>query len=94
VRFTLEAVAGELPWRLQDHPPLNLLREFGSSSVVFDVAIPIRDPWWARRPQSLLNEAIWRAFHGSGITIALPQLDVHFQSREDRFQTSGGSPTP
>jgi len=31
-----------------------------------------------RRAKSELNEAIWWAFKDAGITIAFPQLDVHF----------------
>jgi small-conductance mechanosensitive channel len=55
-----------------------LLSEFGDSAVLYSVYVPITDPWPARRLQSELNEAIWWAFKKEGISIAFPQLDVHF----------------
>ena len=36
------------------------------------------DPWRAPRLRSTLNEAVWWALKDAGITIAYPQLDVHF----------------
>jgi small-conductance mechanosensitive channel len=57
--------------------PLILLREFGDSSVVFDVSVWIDDPWASDRVRSKLNEAIWWALKDAGITIAFPQLDLH-----------------
>lgn len=82
VRETLESVAANLTWRLPEPPPLILLREFGSSSVNYDVAVWIEDPWRARRLRSTLNESIWWALKDAGITIAFPQLDVHFRPQE------------
>lgn len=55
-----------------------LLREFGSSSVDFELSAWMSDPWTAPRAQSALNEAIWWALKDAGVTIAFPQLDVHF----------------
>ena len=55
-----------------------LLNEFGSSSVNFEVMVPMVDPWKARQRLSDLNEAIWWALKDAGVTIAFPQVDVHF----------------
>ncbi len=78
VRRTLEAVAQEMPWRQADKPPVVLLTDFGDSAVVFEVSVWIDDPWTFRRAKSQLNEGIWWALKAAGITIAFPQLDVHF----------------
>jgi small-conductance mechanosensitive channel len=52
--------------------------DFGNSSVDFEVAVWTNDPWLARVYASQLREAIWWAFKQHGITIAFPQVDVHF----------------
>lgn len=77
VRETLEGVANGLAWRDTSFSPQVLMWEFGSSSVNYEVAVWIGDPWEARRAISRLNEAIWWAFKERDITIAFPQLDVH-----------------
>lgn len=64
--------------RLPEKDPLVLLVEFGNSSVDFEVSIWAVDPWAARVTRSALNMAIWRHLKEADITIAFPQLDVHF----------------
>ncbi len=76
---TLRAAAKDVSWKLPDRDSRVLLLEFGSSSVVFEVSIWIQDPWQARIALSDLNEAIWWALQRADITIAFPQLDVHFE---------------
>lgn len=78
VRRTLERVAEGVAWRLQDRDPVVLLTGFGSSSVDYEVSVWMDDPWRVRRARSELNEAIWWALKEEGVTIAFPQLDVHF----------------
>ncbi len=78
VRRTLERVAEEIPWRNRKHVPVVLLLEFGSSSVNYEVSIWMDDPWRVRKARSELNEEIWWALKEAGITIAFPQVDVHF----------------
>jgi small-conductance mechanosensitive channel len=78
VREVLEEVAREIPWRSSAFPPVVLMRQFGSSSVDFEVSVWMDDPWRRQRYRSKLNEAIWRALADAGITIAFPQVDVHF----------------
>jgi len=78
VREVLETTARAIDWRIPDREPVILLTEFGSSSVDWEVSVWIDDPWQVRRAKSALNEAIWWALKEAGITIAFPQLDVHF----------------
>lgn len=80
VRQVLERTAAALDWRLQGHDPVVLLTGYGSSSVDYDVSVWIDDPWLAQVRRSQLNEAIWWALEEAGITIAFPQLDVHFDA--------------
>jgi small-conductance mechanosensitive channel len=78
VRKTLEEVGEKLDWRLKDRTCQILMLDFGSSSVDFEVAVWTNDPWLARVHSSQLREAVWWAFKEQGITIAFPQVDVHF----------------
>ena len=80
VRGTLERVARDLPWQLKGRAPLVLLLRFGDSSVDYEVSAWIADPWDARQALSRMHEAIWWAFKEQGVTIAFPQLDVHFDA--------------
>ncbi|MDX1382457.1 MAG: mechanosensitive ion channel [Thermoanaerobaculia bacterium] len=75
---TLQNAARELPWRADTPAPRVLLLGFGSSSVDFDVSVWIDDPWSMRSRRSLLNEAVWWSLKEAGVTIAFPQVDVHF----------------
>ncbi len=77
VRDTLEATARDLPWRIRSRDPVVYMREFGSSSVDFEVSVWVDDPWSMNRRNSDLHEAIWWALRDAGVTIAFPQLDVH-----------------
>jgi len=76
----LERTVDVIPWRLKEPPPRVLLEEFGNSSVNFGVYVNVEDPWKQRVYQSDLRKAIWFAFLEEGITIAFPQLDVHFDT--------------
>jgi small-conductance mechanosensitive channel len=78
VRKVLETVASEMPWRSPGHEAVVYMREFGASSVNFRVGVFSENPWSIRKLRSDLNEAIWFALKDAGITIAFPQLDVHF----------------
>ena len=63
------------------------MKEFGSSSVNFLVSVWTENPWKQRQLRSDLNEAIWSALKMAGITIAFPQLDVHFDPEIERSMT-------
>ncbi len=91
VRERLEATVLALPWTSKTKAPIVLLHDFGASSVDFEVSVWIDDPWQARRSASNLREAIWWTFKESGITIAFPQMDVHF---DEDFTAAVRRPAP
>ena len=74
----LHDVGMQSPDRDEKHEPRVLLTDFGNSSINFDLSVWIEDSWVAPVAKSRLNHDIWRAFRDHGITIAFPQLDVHF----------------
>lgn len=74
----LEETAVGLEWRNKSREPVILLREFGASSVNFEVSVWIDDPWTRQRCKSMLLDAMWWALKNDGIVIAFPQVDVHF----------------
>jgi potassium efflux system protein len=80
VRQTLEAAAQRIEWRVKSQDPVVVLTDFADSSVVWEVSVWIDDPWSMRRAKSDLNERIWWALKEAGITIAFPQVDVHFDT--------------
>lgn len=80
VRTTLQEAAAEIDWRRPDREPVVLLREFGDSSVNWEVSVWLDDPWRREQARSQLNEAIWEALREQEIVIAFPQLDVHFDA--------------
>ena len=77
VRRVLETTAADLDWRNSDMDPIVLMKEFGSSSVDFDVSVWVNDPFSRSLSQSKLNEALWEALKNAGVTIAFPQMDLH-----------------
>jgi len=81
VQKTLEETARALDLRVQEREPVVLLREFGDSSVNWEVSVWVDDPWAMYGGRSKLNEAIWWALKDAGVTIAFPQLDVHLDAR-------------
>lgn len=78
VRKILEDTARDIPWRIQDKDPVVHMTQFGSSSVDFDVSVWTEEPFMKAPYRSQLHEAIWFALKDAGVTIAFPQLDVHF----------------
>ena len=92
VEETLLRVAEEQPWRSKLEEPRVLMSEFGNSSVNFDISVWIDDPWTVRRLRGALNRAIWWALQDAGITIAFPQLDVHFDREVIDTLASGPGP--
>jgi small-conductance mechanosensitive channel len=63
--------------------------------VDWEVSVWAEDPWLARVTRSNLNFAIWNHLKAAGITIAFPQLDVHFDkdfSPGSRRASSPGGP--
>lgn len=78
VRMVLEEVARKFSERDSEHEPVVLLKNFGNSSVDWEVSVWTRDPWNFYPLQCALNEAMWNGLKEAGIVIAFPQVDVHF----------------
>lgn len=74
----LRTAAESVAWRDTTNDPNVIMMEFGDSSVNFEVRVWVTDPWRAPQYHSELNQAVWFALQDAGITIAFPQLDVHF----------------
>lgn len=80
VREALEAAGRHYPSRVDQRDPLVLLTGFGDNSVNFELHVWIDDPWGERRARSALLFAIWEELKKAHVTIAFPQLDVHFDT--------------
>ena len=78
VRRTLEEIGNTTESRAKEREPAVLMTDFGSSSVDFELSVWTKDPWTHEAQRSKLREAIWWAFKEKEITIAFPQMDVHF----------------
>ena len=78
VKAVLEACARSMDYREKGFEPRVLLLGFGASALEFEASVWMRDPWNHRIAGSKLREAIWLAFKEQQITIAFPQVDVHF----------------
>ena len=78
VRRVLQEVGDSMPWRIPKLPAVVFLEDFGNSSVDYELAVWSAQPWESRVLRSEMREAIWPAFKKHDITIAFPQVDVHF----------------
>lgn len=74
---TLEQVAREFSDRASEREPVVLLKDFGASSVDWEVSVWTADPWRLPKIASALRLAIWDGLHREDLVIAFPQLDVH-----------------
>jgi small-conductance mechanosensitive channel len=90
----LRAAGESVPDRVKEKDPIILLLEFGNSSVDFEVSVWAEDPWAARVTRSALNFAIWHHLKAAGITIAFPQLDVHFDESVRGARPPSGEAPP
>ncbi len=91
VRRVLEETAASFEGRSRRHEPIVLLKRFGSSSVDFEVSVWTEDPWGAPKLLSDLHEAVWRRLREAEVTIAFPQMDVHFDDEAVEAWSSGGA---
>ncbi len=80
VMEVLHTMAEGQHWRLKERDPVVMMTGFGASSVDFEVSVWTDDPWLAPRLRSKLLQGIWFALAEADITIAFPQLDVHFDA--------------
>lgn len=92
VEAVLREVGDCFPGRVQDREPLVFLREFGSSSVDWELSIWTDDPWRMDGTQSRLRKAVWDGLKAAGIVIAYPQLDLHIDDRGLDALRAGGRP--
>ena len=77
VRKTLEETIDKLDWRSTTMSTGVYLREFGDSSVNYDIDVWIDDVGESRKRRSELHELIWQVLKEKNVTIAYPQLDLH-----------------
>lgn len=80
VTETLFQVAGAEEKVLRQPEPEVRFREFGDSSLNFELLVWTDDPPNYHRLQSRLNYAIDAAFRSQGIQIPFPQRDLHIRS--------------
>jgi potassium-dependent mechanosensitive channel len=92
VREVLEKTTADVPWRDRNYPPRVLLLNFGASSVDYETSAWMHDPFNYRIAGSDLREAIWWAFKRANITIAFPQVDVHFPQAVAQTLLAGANP--
>ena len=78
-RVLLECVDG-LSWRHRATETQVFWRGFGSSSVDWEICVWAKDPWELPVLRTELAMAVWTALKQANITIAYPQLDVHFDA--------------
>lgn len=88
VRNTLEEVAERVnaQWGVAGTKPQVIMTGFGNSSVDWEIAVWMNNPWELRPAMSQVHEQVWWAFKEKHIVIAFPQVDVHF----DPAVTAGG----
>ena len=84
----LRATAQAVNWRSSLREPVVFLSDFGESAVDFEVSVWIDNPWRLNFYKSELNTAIWWALKDADITIAFPQVDVHFDPPVSRSLTA------
>jgi small-conductance mechanosensitive channel len=80
VQEVLAGVADAFEGRLPDLTPRVILTGFGASSVDFEVSVWVDDPWEAPMVRARLHHAVFAALKEAAITIAFPQVDVHFDA--------------
>jgi potassium-dependent mechanosensitive channel len=90
VREVLEKATAEVTWRDRNYPPRVLLLNFGASSVEYEISAWMHEPFNYRIAGSDLREHIWWAFKRANITIAFPQVDVHFPQAAAQNLFGGG----
>lgn len=93
VREVLQETARTFEDRIADREPMVLLTGFGNSAVEWEVSVWTDQPWRALIIRSELHEAVWWALRDAGVTIAYPQLDVHFDDEAvDAWRSAGPRP--
>ncbi len=89
VRRVLEEVAAENPGVLKNPAPDVLLREFGDSSLNFNLRVWTRE--FSTKPGVLRSQiyyAAWKKLQAHNIEIPFPQRDLHIRSGSLEIKTS------
>jgi len=94
VREVLEKATSAVTWRDKAYPPRVLLLAFTPSAIEYEASAWMHEPFNYRIAGSDLRETIWWAFKRAGITIALPQVDVHFPQAVAQNLTNLGALGP
>jgi len=89
VQDLLMRAAAAIPWRVAAKQPIVLVTAFGNNAINFEVSVWCDYPWSSRIRQSDLSLAIWKALKAANVTIAFPQLDVHFDPWVERAAEKG-----
>jgi MscS family membrane protein len=82
VQATLLSVAGGNENVLADPAPMVRFREFGESSLNFELLCWVKDPSIRGIAMHELNCAVYKAFGEAGITIPFPQRDIHIRDQK------------
>ncbi|MCH1569882.1 MAG: mechanosensitive ion channel [Longimicrobiales bacterium] len=80
VEEVLYAAGQRAEGRTESRDPVVQLLDFGDSSVLWEVSIWATDPWAAPTLRSDVHRGVWWALKDAGITIAYPQLQLHFDA--------------
>lgn len=83
VERVLTEIASSTENVVEDPSPRVRFREFGDSSLNFELLCWVREPALRGLTIHELNCAIYKKFHEAGITIPFPQRDVHLYSAKD-----------
>jgi small-conductance mechanosensitive channel len=83
VEALLLAVAAANVSVVQDPAPRVRMRQFGNSSVDFELLCWVEDPSLRGLEIHNLLKAVYRAFDEKKITIPFPQRDVHLIQQSD-----------
>ncbi len=90
VQKVLESACERCDWKSPQHEISVMLSSFGDSAVIYKVRVWVEDPWASGMKRTLLNQAIWRGLKEADITMAFPQLDVHFDELLTDQSTGAG----
>lgn len=72
--------------------PLVLFKDFGESSIDFELRVWIDEAWDHPRVRSMLLFDIWYALAEAGVEIPFPQRDLHVRSGELHVRRVDGAP--
>ncbi|HEY5648812.1 MAG TPA: mechanosensitive ion channel domain-containing protein [Nitrospiria bacterium] len=94
VKDILLNVAKVHPRVLEFPAPTVIFRDFGDSSLDFELRFWINDPQGGiQNIRSILRFAIWKAFKENGIEIPFPQRDLHIRTDPAKKSSSGSGKT-